>query len=37
VEVLIDYLGEIAPQTADLYEVLDARTQYPLQAAELLQ
>jgi hypothetical protein len=37
VEVLIDYLGEIASQTADLYEVLNARTQNPLQAAELFQ
>jgi hypothetical protein len=37
VEVLINYLGEIASQTADLHEIVDARTQYPLQAAELFQ
>src|SRR5258708_1656572 len=37
VEVLINYLGEIASQAADLYEVLNTRTQYPLQAAELFQ
>src|SRR5471032_1727287 len=37
VEVLINYLGEIAPEPANLHEVLDAGTQYPLQAAELLQ
>jgi hypothetical protein len=37
VEVLINYLGEIAPEAADLYEIVDARTQDPLQAAELFQ
>jgi hypothetical protein len=37
VEVLIDYLGEIASQAADLHEILDARTQNPLQATELFQ
>ena len=37
VEVLIDYLGEFAPEAADLYEIVDARTQNPLQAAELFQ
>ena len=37
VEVLINYLGEIAAETADLHEILDAGTQYPLQATELLQ
>ena len=37
VEVLIDYLREVAPKTTDLYEVLNARTQNPLQAAELFQ
>src|SRR5271154_3395738 len=36
-EVLIDYLGEVAPEAADLDEIIDAGTQYPLQAAELLQ
>ena len=37
VEVLVNYLGELAPQTADLDEILDARTQNPLQATELFQ
>ncbi len=37
VEVLIDYLGKIAPEAADLHEIVDAGTQYPLQATELLQ
>jgi hypothetical protein len=37
VEVLIDYLGEVATQTADLHEIVNSRTQYPLQASELLQ
>src|SRR5271166_2539659 len=37
VEVLIDHLGEIPPEAPDPYEVVDARTQYPLQAAELPQ
>jgi hypothetical protein len=37
VEVLINYLGKIAPEAADLYEIVDARTQDPLQAAELFQ
>jgi hypothetical protein len=37
VEVLINYLGEIASQTADLDEILDAGTQNPLQASELFQ
>src|SRR5208282_1525546 len=36
-EVLIDYFGEVSSEAADLYEIVDARTQYPLQAAELLQ
>ena len=36
-EVLIDYLGELAPEAAYLYEIVDAGTQNPLQAAELLQ
>jgi hypothetical protein len=34
VEVLIDYLGEFAPEAADLNEIIDAGTQYSLQAAE---
>jgi len=37
VEVLINYLGEFAPEAADLYEIIDSRTQDPLQATELLQ
>jgi len=37
VEVLINYLGKIAPETADLYEILNSGTQYPLHPAELLQ
>jgi hypothetical protein len=37
VEVLINYLGEIASETADLYEILNACTQNPLQATELFQ
>ena len=36
-EVLINYLGEIAPEAAYLYEIVDTGTQNPLQAAELLQ
>jgi glutamate racemase len=37
VEVLIDYLGEVAPEAADLDEIVDACTHYSLHAAELLQ
>src|SRR5882757_5232109 len=37
VEVFIDYLGEFPPQASNLHEIVDAGTQYPLQAAELLQ
>ena len=37
VEVLIDYLRELTPEAADLYEVVDARTKNSLQATELFQ
>src|ERR1700736_6328549 len=37
VEMLINYLGELPPQTSNLHEIVDAGTQYSLQAAELLQ
>src|SRR5665213_1447812 len=36
-EVFIDHLGEFSPETANLNEIVDAGTQYPLKAAELLQ
>src|SRR5258708_26163829 len=36
-EVFIDYLGKLAPEAADLNEIIDACTQYPLKAAELFQ
>jgi hypothetical protein len=37
VEVFINYLGKVAPEAADLHEIVDAGTQYSLQAAELFQ
>src|ERR1700689_345488 len=36
-EVFIDHLGEFSPKAANLNEIINARTQYPLKAAELLQ
>ena len=36
-EVLIDHFGEFPPEAAYLNEIIDAGTQYSLQAAELLQ
>src|SRR5580693_5317807 len=36
-EVFIDHLGEFSPEAANLDEIIDAGTQYPLEAAELLQ
>jgi hypothetical protein len=35
--MFIDYLGQAPAETADLHEIVDARTQYSLQATELLQ
>jgi hypothetical protein len=29
-EVFINYLGQIAPEAPDLYEIIDAGTKYPL-------
>src|ERR1700712_2768994 len=37
VEVFIDYLGELPPEAANLYEIINAGTQYSLQTAEKLQ
>jgi hypothetical protein len=37
VEMLIDRFGKFPPQAADLNEIIDARTQDALHAAELLQ
>jgi len=37
VEVLIDHFGQAAAETPDLHEIVDARTQYPLQTSEMLQ
>jgi hypothetical protein len=37
VEVLINYLGKFPPEAPNLYEIVDAGTQYSLQTAELLQ
>jgi len=34
VEMVIDYLSEISPEPTDLYEIVDAGTQYSLQPAE---
>ena len=36
-EVFIDYLSEFSPEAANLNEVINAGTQNPLKAAELLQ
>src|SRR5271165_5088490 len=37
VEMLIDRFGKFAPQAADFNEIVDARSQNALHAAELLQ
>jgi hypothetical protein len=37
VEVLIDYFSQTSAESADLHEIIDTRTQYPLQATEMLQ
>src|SRR5215475_5098971 len=37
VEVLIDHFGELAPEPADLYEIVDAGTHDSLQTTECLQ
>src|SRR5580693_9377979 len=36
-EVFIDHLGKFPPEAANLDEIIDTGTQYPLEAAELLQ
>src|ERR1700691_2695840 len=37
VEVFINYFRQVPAQAANLHEIIDAGTQYSLQAAELLQ
>src|ERR1700722_8811973 len=37
VDLFINYLGKVSPEATNLHEIVDAGTQYSLQAAELLQ